>query len=307
MNCRCRERFEMRPRLKDRRIVEVNANQTLECSLEHRVYSCPDTSIYDRVLGATALILKHDDSRRRVPLEISAVVKLGPNDRSQLDALAQPLRARLENYEAAIAAERPQILRPGVTHRFYFLSDEPWPLWLQQLTAAVSHTEWAAILSMCTEPERFFEWPQVGELLWPGCTRGDEKQRHRYPVDVADHLLRVGIRQPDPRNNGPAIMAFVAAAGRRPTWGSQGWPIHHIYDGTAPLTGHPPVVHPAAQGGLHAVNEGGHFTHSAGLIAAHPNAHDLAHRSPLLKWLLRRESFLRFGYDPDHVFQTRKP
>ena len=299
MNCRCRERFEMRPRLKNRHMVEVKANQTLECSLEHRVYSCPDTSIYDHVLGATALLLKHDDSRRRVPLEISAVVKLGPNDRSQLDALAQPLRARLENYEAAIAAERPQILRPGVTHRFYFLSDEPWPLWLQQLTAAVSHTEWAAILSMCTEPERFFEWPQVGELLWPGCTRGDEHQQHEYPPELGARLLRLGLK-PDPRNNGPAIMAFLAAGGRRPSWGNEGWPIHHIYDGTGAINGGPAA-------GTHAVQDGRYFTHSGGLVAAHPVAHDLAHRSTLLKWLLRREALLRFGFDPDQVFQSPAP
>jgi hypothetical protein len=293
MNCRCRKRIEMRPRLKDCRIVEVNANQSWKYSLLHRVYSCPDT--YEDALGATVLMLTNA-AGKRVLLEISDVVKLAPDDRSQLDALAQPFRARLDKYEAAIAAELPQILQPGVAHRFYFLSEEPWPNWLQTLTMPnqCPNLEWTAILSICTEPDRFFEWPQVGELLWPGCTRENEEQRHNYSDELTRRLARLGL-PPDPRSNGPAILAFLAAGGKRPTWGSEGWPIHHIYDGTG-------AVNDGPQNILHAVRDGQHFTHSAGLVAAHPIAHHLAHQSPLLKWLLRREAFLRFGYDPMGVF-----
>ena len=284
MNCRCREQFEMKPCLKDRRVIEVNANLTLWCSLRHRIYSCPD----DRALGATGLILTHDESRSRVPLEVCAFVKLAPNEHAQLGALAQPFRSRLENYRAEIAETMPHILPPGVVHHFYFLSDEPWPLRLLQLTATAFNTEWAAILAICAEPERFFEWPQVGELLWSGCTLVNGNQPHRYPVDVADRLFRIGILQPDTRSNGPAIMAFRAAGGKRPTCGNQGWHIHHIYDGT--------------DGAPHAIHDPNLFTHSAGLVAAHPVAHHLAHQSTLLKWLLRREAFLRFGFDPMNVF-----
>ena len=284
----------MRPRLNNRRMVHVNANQSWDFTLQRRIYSCPDA--YDQSLGATALVLTHQCGRR-VPLEVSAVVKLGPDDRTQLDALTESFRSRLLNYEAAVAAEIPEILRTEVTHRFYFLSEEPWPTWLQNLTAADAHTEWAAILSICTEPDRFFEWPQVGELLWPGCTRGTGEQSHQYPAEVAERLRRRGFERPDERNNGPAIMAFLAAGGKRPIWGSEGWPIHHIYDGTGAVDDGPAA-------GPHAVRDGRYFTHSGGLVAAHPVAHHLAHTSTLLKWLLRREAFLRFGFDPMSVFSN---
>jgi hypothetical protein len=70
--------------------------------------------------------------------------------------------------------------------------------------------------------------------------------------------------------------------------GNEGWHIHHVFDGT--------------EGAPHAVHDGNLFTHSAGLVAAHPVAHLLAHQSALLKWLLRREAFLRFGFDPKGDF-----
>jgi hypothetical protein len=278
----------MKPCLKDRHVVEVNANQTWDYSLRYRIYSCPDT--YEKALGATALMLTNAVGRR-VPLEISAVVKLAPGDRSQLDALAQPFRARLDNYEAAIAAANlPQILEAGVAHRFYFLSEEPWPNWLQALTTPnqCPNLDWTAIISLCAESDRFFEWPKVGTLLWPGCTRGNNDQLHEYPTEIADQLRRLGFEKPDDRNNGPAIMAFLAAGGKRPTCGNEGWHIHHIYDGT--------------DGTPHAVHNPNLFTHSAGLVAAHPVAHHLAHKSQLLKGLLRREAFLRFDFDPMGVF-----
>lgn len=285
----------MKPRLKDCRVVEVNANQTWNYSLLHRVYSCPDT--YENVLGATALTLTNA-AGRRVPLEISVVVRLAPDDQVQLDALAQPFRARLDNYQAAIAENLPHILHPEVAHRVYFLSEDPWPNWLQTLTTTgqCPNSEWTTILSICTEPDRFFEWPQVGELLWPGCTRENEEQQHDYPDELARRLARLGLPS-DPRSNGPAILAFLAAGGKRPIWGSEGWPIHHIYDGTGAVSDGPQNV-------LHAVRKGQHFTHSAGLVATHPVTHQLAHQSDLLKWLLRREAFLRFGYDPMNVFST---
>jgi len=45
-----------------------------------------------------------------------------------------------------------------------------------------------------------------------------------------------------------------------------------------------------------------HFSQSAGLIAVHPIADGLADEFPFFAWLLRAESFNRFGYDPDGVF-----
>ena len=286
----------MRPCLHNRRVVEVRAGMAWRMTLKHRVYSCPDVPAFDFVLNATALILKNLSTGARVPLEVVAVETFVPNNPAQLDALPKQFRARVQSYLAEVAAI-PGIIESGCAHRFYLLSGEPWPDWLQSLTAPdrCPELEWTAILSICTEPDRFFEWPQVGELLWPGCTRGDANQRHRYPAHVAERLFKLGIHQPDPRNNGPAIMAFRAAGGNRPSWGNEGWPIHHIYDGTEPVQNHPvPVPHAASKGHL--------FTHSGGLVAAHPVVHHLAHHSALLKWLLRREAFLRFGFDPMGVF-----
>lgn len=286
----------MKPCLENRRIREVNANLSWRFTMRHRVYSCPDTAAFADVLGATALILTNG-AGSRVPLAVSTVVRVAPDDASQLDALTQPFRKRLQNYREAVAAE-PGILRPRLAHRFYFLEEEPWPFWLQELTKPnqCPDMEWAAIRSICTEPNRFFEWPQIGELLWPGCTRGNADQVHDYPIHVVDRLRKSDIHQPDKRNNGPAIMAFLAAGGVRPAWGNERWPIHHIYDGADPFAANTATTH--------AVKNGHYFTHSAGLVAAHPVTHYLAHQSPLLKWLLRREAYIRFGFDPDGVFSS---
>ena len=285
----------MKPCLKHRRVVEVPAGMAWRVTLKHRIYSCPDHPTHDFVLNATALILLNGKAGARVPLEVVAVEKFVPDEHAQFDALPERYRARVQNYLAEVVAV-PGIIQAGRTYRLYLLSDEPWPDWLQQLTSpsSLSATEWSAFLSICAEPERFFEWPQVGEVLWPGCTREDSEQQHDYSQELAARLGRLGL-QPDPRSNGPAIMSFLVAGGRRPLWGSEGWPIHHIYDGTAPVPDHPVPV-------PHAVRDGRYFTHSGGLVAAHPIAHHLAHQSALLKWLLRREAFLRFGFDPMNVF-----
>ena len=42
-----------------------------------------------------------------------------------------------------------------------------------------------------------------------------------------------------------------------------------------------------------------------GLTATHPVAEALADEDFRFAWLLRREAFLRFGYDPDAVFSER--
>src|SRR5258705_12996892 len=71
MSCRCREVVPMKPNLQQRRVVKVQAGQTWEQALKHRIYSCPDTDMYERVWGATCLILNNNDTRERVPLEVT--------------------------------------------------------------------------------------------------------------------------------------------------------------------------------------------------------------------------------------------
>jgi hypothetical protein len=272
----------MKPCLANRRVVEVLAGLSWEASLSHRIYSCPDGPEFDFVFGATALILFNRRNGARVPLEVCSVARIAAGELENLSGMAQPLRIRLAQYLAEIGTNE-QIIHPGCAHRFYFLSDEPWPVRMQEATAAATATEWTAVLSICSDPDHFFRWPSVGELLWPGCIRTRQDGEYRYPDELLGRLAELGI-PPDTRTNGPAIVSFLAAGGIRPNWGNEGWPIHHIFDGT--------------QGTPHAVRDGGLFTHSAGLVAAHPVAHHLAHQSIVLRWLLRREAFLRFCFDP---------
>ncbi|HEY1801578.1 MAG TPA: hypothetical protein VGG46_11655 [Terriglobales bacterium] len=42
------------------------------------------------------------------------------------------------------------------------------------------------------------------------------------------------------------------------------------------------------------------------MIATHPVAEALCDEYPFFAWLLRHESFRRFGYDPDSVFSPKQ-
>ena len=272
---------QMKPCLKNCRLVEVQAGLTGKAALEHRVYSCPDIPAFDFVLGATALLLNSKATGRRVFLNIEAVHVCDLSTPNFIETVPEKFHTRLSRYKAEVQAIH-GILDGDCRHRFYFLTDEPWPDEMQKLTtpASTPPIEWSAILSILTDPEQFFQWPQLGALLWPGCIRTKNDGEHTFPAELITHLERLDLK-PDTRTNGPAINSFQAAGGKRPTWGNEGWPIHHVFNGTG---------------------DGNLFTHSAGLVAAHPVTHHLAHQSGLLKWILWREAFLRFGFDPMRVF-----
>ena len=70
--------------------------------------------------------------------------------------------------------------------------------------------------------------------------------------------------------------------------------MHHIYDGKFPRPGRSHTAH--------AVKDEQLFTHSAGLVAVHPVADALADEVAYFAWLLRREAYDRFQFDPDQVF-----
>jgi len=272
---------QMKPSLKNCRLIEVQAGKTWKAALEHRVYSCPDTPTYDFVLSATALLLNSNSTGRRVLLNVEAVQVCDLSVPNFLETVPEIFRSRLSSYKSEVQTI-PGILDGDCKHRFYFLSAEPWPDEMQKQTtpASTPPTEWSAILPILTDPEQFFQWPQLGALLWPGCVRTQNDGEHIFSAELITHLERLGLK-PDTRTNGPAINSFQAAGGKRPNWGNEGWPIHHVFNGA---------------------DDGNLFTHSAGLVAAHPVAHHLAHQSGLLKWLLWREAFLRFGFDPMRVF-----
>ena len=146
------------------------------------------------------------------------------------------------------------------------------------------------------------EFGSIEQNLSNGLLRQDFFGKEEFEPDIIHNpdemkreLKERGIAI-DSRSNGPAIMSFLLAGGKRPKRAdsTKGWAIHHIYNGKFPFT----------RGGktLHAVKDGNHFTQSAGLVAIHPIAHALADEYFHFVWLLRHESFLRFNYDPDRVF-----
>ena len=143
--------------------------------------------------------------------------------------------------------------------------------------------------------KKFVQWPQRAELLMPGVVRIGY---HVYPQSIVTKLRASHIPL-DSRSNGPAIASYLLAGGERPSRsvGNQKWPIHHVYDGL--------FCFPSREKTTWATKEGNHFTQSAGLVAIHPVAEALAHEYSFFAWLLRKESFARFGYDPDRVFCKR--
>jgi hypothetical protein len=271
----------MRPCLTNCRVVEVNATMTWQAALKHRVYSCPDTPGYDSSYGATALLLRNNATGRRILLNVEAVQACDLHREDFANDVLTKFHSRLTGYVNEVRLIH-DMLDGNFNYRFYFLGTEPWPDEMQNQTTpnATPPTEWSAILSVLADSEKFFRWPLVGALLWPGCVRTQRNGEHVYPSELRTRLERLGI-EADDRTNGPAIASFLASGGRRPSWGYEGWPIHHIFGG---------------------VDDGNRFTHSAGLVAAHPVAHYLVHRSKMLDWIVRREAFLRFGFDPNGVF-----
>ena len=148
-----------------------------------------------------------------------------------------------------------------------------------------------------TQKDLFVCWPKLDEPpFMPGAIRKKSKEYHKCTKEQKRRLREADIRT-DGRSNGPAVMAFLLAGGKRPkrTEPNHGGSTHHIYDGKFPLTGAPETTH--------AVREGNYFTKAAGLVAIHPIAHALADEVPLFAWLLRREAFERFAFDPDGVFR----
>jgi hypothetical protein len=142
-------------------------------------------------------------------------------------------------------------------------------------------------------PADFLRWPTRSYLFNPGTVRDPY---HRYTEEQIAAIKATGVAQ-DRRSNGPAIMAFAIAGGQRPkrAAGNKQWTIHHIYDGKHPALG---------RACSHAVKTGSLFSEAAGLVAAHPVADSLADEFSYFAWLLRQEAFMRFGFDPDGVFNT---
>jgi hypothetical protein len=166
--------------------------------------------------------------------------------------------------------------------------------WLEEMRHRLSADVWPVVHHVWNRRDAFIRWPARGGCWWPGCVRG---RFHTYSANQRAELMTAKIRT-DPRSNGPAIMSFLLAGGTRPDRDCPGrqWSIHHIYDGKFPA--------PSRDRTVHAVKEGNLFTDAAGLVAVHPIADALADEVAYFAWLLRREAFKRFKFDPDSVFSS---
>ena len=169
------------------------------------------------------------------------------------------------------------------------------PAWITTLRDIIPVSYLRIVDDVWSNQAEFVQWPARSLLFMPGIVR---VKYHRYSTEQLAQIKAARIR-PDTRSNGPAVMAYAIAGGRRPerATGRERWSIHHIYDGQHPA--------PGAAGCIRAVVDGDHFTESAGLVAIHPIADALADELAYFAWLLRYEAFCRFHFDPDGVFAAR--
>lgn len=168
--------------------------------------------------------------------------------------------------------------------------------WFQaEATLIEPQTVRAVIEAVGSSLDSFVTWPSRAILLWRGCDR--RSRTHSYP-DELKRMARARKHHLDTRANGPAILAFELADGKRgKRFGStNAWTIHHIYSGKFPYPGRAETTW--------AAREPEHFSQSAGLVATHPIADQMCDEYPFFAWLLRAIAFQRFGYDPDEVFAT---
>jgi hypothetical protein len=166
------------------------------------------------------------------------------------------------------------------------------PPWITAFREAIPESYLRIADEVWAKQAAFVEWPDRSLLFMPGIIR---VKYHQYSIEQLAQIKAAGVH-PDTRSNGPAIMAFAVAGGRRP-WRASGrkqWSIHHIYDGQHPA--------PHATKCTRAVVDGNYFTASAGLVAIHPIADALADELAWFAWLLRYEAFCRFSFDPDAGF-----
>ena len=165
---------------------------------------------------------------------------------------------------------------------------------LQNKLDALPSSERKIISEVWSNKDDYIKWPKESILLVPGLVR-PKNGFHKYSPELTGKFKENGISI-DSRTNGPAIMSYLLAGGERPSRrdSNNQWTIHHIYDGKFELK--------KGRASVRAVTHGDHFTQSAGVVAIHPIADALAHEYFYFAWMLRLESFKRFGYDPDNVF-----
>lgn len=91
--------------------------------------------------------------------------------------------------------------------------------------------------------DMLIEWPRKSLCFLDGCVR---IKYHAYSPEQKQALREARIAA-DSRSNGPAIMSFLLAGGKRPAREVRGksWSVHHIYDGKCPAPDGPPPHTPS--------------------------------------------------------------
>lgn len=144
--------------------------------------------------------------------------------------------------------------------------------------------------------DQYICFPKKALLLWNGCTR---IKYHKFPDELKATLKKNNVKY-NLLSNGPAISAYELAKGLRPFKqgnSKHGWSVHHLYNNKFPYFNKKYT--------LHAVKDGNHFTQSAGLVAIHPVADALFEELDIFAWYIRAKAYLKFGYDPDQVFNPQ--
>lgn len=141
----------------------------------------------------------------------------------------------------------------------------------------------------------FVVFPREGRLFFLGLVRQAPRSGLiSYPPGTIFSKLNPKGKM-EIMTNGPAVVAFENAGGSIPLKGNgNSWSIHHLYAKDFPYIGTTRT--------LHAIKDGAHFTHTAGMVAVHPLADAAAHEYACFSWFLRAKAFLLFGYNPDNVF-----
>lgn len=168
--------------------------------------------------------------------------------------------------------------------------------WLEQEIDQIQEIKIHSIIKdICLNIEEFVCWPQKSLLLWKGCDRNSKYHKFPEQIKFEAKFRKIAL---DTRTNGPAIAAYLFGGGKRPKrYGStNSWSIHHVYSRKFPYVGKEET--------LWAVKSGLHFTQSAGLVAIHPIADQMADEYPFFSWWLRAKAFHKFQYDPDVVFSS---
>lgn len=144
----------------------------------------------------------------------------------------------------------------------------------------------------------YIHFPKTAILLWEGCIRCKSNEKHNFPIELKQKLRTKKIPV-DSRGNEPAVNAYLYAERKRPNKlgnPKHGWSTHHLYNNKFP--------YPKQDSTIHAVKDSKHFNQNAGLVAVHPIADAIFEEFDIFAWYVRAQAYLKFGYDPDKVFNA---